>query len=98
MQALSRTTPKAPLCALTARTLAVRTLSTPPCTFSEAPSAGSKADHDLVDIEQVTGLDRLELLGQRHGVDVFNMGPLLIPKRGTIGGPTLVPAHVRDGS
>ena len=101
MQALSRTIAKAPLRALTARTIAVRTLSTSPRTFSEAaPSLfgeGSKSGHVPTDIEQATGLERLQLLGQLHGVDVFNMGPLVITKPGTIEEPTLVPAYVRTG-
>ena len=69
-----------------------------PSHISLASSAGSKASHVPADIEQATGLERLERLGRLHGVDVFNMGPLLIPKRDTIGGPTLVHAYVRDGS
>lgn len=102
MQALRRTVAKAPLRTLTPRTFAVRTLSTSSRTFSEAaPSLfgeGSKAGHVPTDIEQATGLERLQLLGQLHGVDVFNMGPLLITKPGTIEDPTLVPAYVRSGS
>jgi len=47
--------------------------------------------------EQSTGLERLQLLGQLHGVDVFNMGPLLITKPGTIEDLTLVHAYVRGG-
>ena len=100
MQALSRTIAKAPLRPLVSRTLTVRTLSTSPRTFSEAaPSLfgeGSKAGHVPTDIEQATGLERLQLIGQLHGVDVFNMGPLLITKPGTLADPTLVPAYVRD--
>jgi cytochrome c oxidase subunit 5b len=45
----------------------------------------------------VTGFKRLRLLGQLNGVDVFNIGPLLITKLGTIADPTLVPAYVRGG-
>jgi len=101
MQALSRTIAKAPLRALTARTLVVRTLSTSPRTFSEAaPSLfgeGAKSGHVPTDLEQATGLERLQLIGQLHAVDVFNMGPLLITKPGTIEDPTLVPAYVCGG-
>jgi len=61
------------------------------------PSAGSKADHVPADIEQATGLERLQPLGQLHGVDVENIGPLLITKPGIIEEPTLVPANIRDG-
>lgn len=101
MQALTRTIAKAPLRAFAARTLAVRTLSTSPRTFSEAsPSLfgeGAKAGHVPTDIEQATGIERLQLLGQLQGVDVFNMGPLHITKAGTLEDPTLVPAYVRGG-
>jgi cytochrome c oxidase subunit 5b len=101
MQALSRTIAKAPLRALTARTLAVRSLSTSPRTFSEAaPSLfgeGSKAGQISTDIEQATGLERLQLLGQLQSIDVFNTGPLHITKLGTVEDPTLVPAYVRNG-
>jgi len=58
----------------------------------------SEASHVVTDIEQTTGLERLQLPGQLHGVDVFNMGPLLITKPGTVEDPTLVPAYVRSGS
>ena len=63
-----------------------------------APSLfGSKAGHIPIDIEQATGLERLQLIGQLHGVDLFNMGPLLITKPGALADPTLVPACVRGG-
>ena len=58
----------------------------------------SKAGHVVTDIEQVTGLQHLQPFGQLHGVDVFNMGLLLITKPGTTKDPTLVPAYVRGGS
>jgi len=100
MQALSRTTVKAPLRALTRRAHALDLA--PPCAHFLRPphpsSAGSKFGHIPADIEQATGLECLQLLGRLHRVDVFNMGPVLITKPSTIGGPTLVPAYVRDGS
>ena len=40
---------------------------------------GSKAGHVPSDIEQATGLERLQLLGQLHRVDVFNTGPSTLP-------------------
>jgi len=96
MQALSRTTSKAPLphspCARSRphRTHFLR----PP----HPSSVGSKAGHVPVDIEPVTDLERLPLLGQLHRVDVFNMGPLFITEPGIIEDPTLVPDYVCDGS
>jgi cytochrome c oxidase subunit 5b len=80
----------------------VRSLQTSPRTFFEAaPSVfgeGSKASHNPTDVEQAIGLECLQLLGQLHGVDVFNMGPLLITKPGTVEDPTLVPPYALGGS
>ena len=69
-------------------------------TFSEAaPSLfdeGSKAGHIPTDSEQATGLERLQLTGQLHGVDVFNMDPPHY-QPGTLEDPTLDPVYVRGG-
>jgi hypothetical protein len=35
------------------------------------------------DLEQATGLERLEILGKMQGVDVFDMRPLDASRRGT---------------
>jgi cytochrome c oxidase subunit 5b len=39
------------------------------------------------DVEQATGLERLEILGKMEGVDVFDMRPLDASRRGTLGHP-----------
>jgi cytochrome c oxidase subunit 5b len=35
------------------------------------------------DLEQSTGLERLEILGKMQGVDVFDMSPLDASRKGT---------------
>ncbi len=35
------------------------------------------------DLEQATGLERLEILGKMQGVDIFDMRPLDASRRGT---------------
>jgi len=42
------------------------------------------------DIEQATGLERLEILGKMEGVDVFDMRPLDASRRGTLEDPIMV--------
>ncbi|KAL2157056.1 hypothetical protein VTH06DRAFT_7514 [Thermothelomyces fergusii] len=42
------------------------------------------------DLEQATGLERLEILGKMEGVDVFDMRPLDASRRGTLEDPILV--------
>ena len=42
------------------------------------------------DLEQSTGLERLEILGKMQGVDVFDMKPLDASRRGTLEDPILV--------
>ncbi|KAK4246052.1 cytochrome c oxidase subunit VB-domain-containing protein [Corynascus novoguineensis] len=60
-----------------------------------------KTDEDLIgpgaapgtvptDIEQATGLERLEILGKMEGVDVFDMRPLDASRRGTLEDPIMV--------
>jgi cytochrome c oxidase subunit 5b len=62
----------------------------PPTLYGE----GSKAGDIPTDFQQATGLERLQLLGQMDGVDVFNMGPLVMTKAGTTAEPTIVPSYV----
>jgi hypothetical protein len=61
-------------------------------------SEGPKAGHIPADIKEATGIEPLQLLGQRHGVDVFSMGLLLSTKPGTIEDSTLISAYVHSGS
>ncbi|KAI9658998.1 MAG: Cytochrome c oxidase subunit 4 [Bathelium mastoideum] len=42
------------------------------------------------DIEQATGLDRLEILGKMQGVDIFDMKPLDASRLGTLKDPIVV--------
>lgn len=42
------------------------------------------------DIEQATGLERLEILGKMQGVDVFDMKPLPSDRLGTLDDPIMV--------
>ncbi|KAG9239022.1 cytochrome c oxidase subunit VB [Amylocarpus encephaloides] len=42
------------------------------------------------DLEQATGLERLEILGKMQGVDVFDMKPLDSSRRGTMDNPIMV--------
>jgi cytochrome c oxidase subunit 5b len=35
------------------------------------------------DLEQATGLERLEILGKMQGIDIFDMTPLPSDRRGT---------------
>ncbi|KAL9605995.1 MAG: hypothetical protein Q9179_000840 [Wetmoreana sp. 5 TL-2023] len=60
-----------------------------------------KSDKDLLppgaapgtvptDLEQATGLERLEILGKMQGIDVFDMKPLDSSRRGTLDDPIIV--------
>ncbi|KKY19474.1 putative cytochrome c oxidase polypeptide iv [Diplodia seriata] len=42
------------------------------------------------DIEQATGLERLEILGKIQGVDIFDMKPLDSSRKGTLNDPIMV--------
>ncbi|KAF2138260.1 uncharacterized protein K452DRAFT_277284 [Aplosporella prunicola CBS 121167] len=42
------------------------------------------------DLEQATGLERLEILGKIQGVDVFDMKPLDSSRKGTLDNPIVV--------
>lgn len=98
LRVLRSTLPKAKPNALPKSNVA-RCLSTSPRAFSEPPPAlygeGAKAGAVPTDFQQATGLERLQLLGQMEGVDVFNTGPLIVSKLGTLEEPTLVPSYVR---
>jgi hypothetical protein len=54
---------------------------------SEADLVGPGAPPGTVptDLEQATGLERLEILGKMQGVDVFDMKPLDSSRKGTDG-------------
>ncbi|KAI9894103.1 MAG: Cytochrome c oxidase subunit 4 [Vezdaea aestivalis] len=42
------------------------------------------------DVEQATGIERLEILGKMQGVDVFDMRPLDASRLGTLKDPIIV--------
>lgn len=42
------------------------------------------------DLEQSTGVERLEILGKMEGVDIFDMKPLDASRKGTLKEPILV--------
>ncbi|GKT96040.1 cytochrome C oxidase subunit VB [Colletotrichum tofieldiae] len=48
---------------------------------------GAKPGTVPTDLEQSTGLERLEILGKMEGVDVFDMRPLDASRKGTIENP-----------
>jgi len=45
--------------------------------------------------EQATGIERFELLGDLHGVDVFDMAPLEMTRMGTLDDPISIYTLVR---
>jgi cytochrome c oxidase subunit 5b len=57
---------------------------------------GAKPGTVPTDIEQATGLERLQLLGDLEGINVFDDSPLDSSRIGTKANPVLVPSFVRD--
>ncbi|KOS20938.1 Cytochrome c oxidase subunit 4 [Escovopsis weberi] len=51
---------------------------------------GAQAGTVPTDLEQATGLERLEILGKMEGQDIFDMRPLDASRRGTMQDPILV--------
>lgn len=45
---------------------------------------GAKSGTVPSDIEQATGLERLELVGKMQGIDIFDMRPLDASRKGTL--------------
>ena len=45
---------------------------------------GAKAGTVPSDIEQATGLERLELVGKMQGIDIFDIRPLDASRKGTL--------------
>jgi hypothetical protein len=50
------------------------------------PSGGAAPGTMPTDIEQATGLERLEILGKMQGVDIFDLSPLDASRKGTYTG------------
>jgi cytochrome c oxidase subunit 5b len=48
------------------------------------------------DLEQATGLERLEILGKMQGVDVFDMKPLDSSRKGTKNSTLILNLYIRD--
>lgn len=54
---------------------------------------GAKEGTIPTDLEQATGLERLELLGKLEGIDVFDTKPLDASRRGTMKDPIMVDSY-----
>lgn len=54
---------------------------------------GGKPQSVPTDLEQATGLERLELLGKLKGVEVFDNSPLDASRRGTMKDPVYVDSY-----
>lgn len=73
-----------------------RTISTTSCLRSEVDvpqllGPGAKPGTVPTDLEQSTGLERLQVLGKMEGIDVFTREPDW-SKRGTMKDPVMVPS------
>jgi cytochrome c oxidase subunit 5b len=66
----------------------------PPQLFGEGGKAGSVP----TDVEQATGLERLQLLGELEGIKVFDDAPLDSSRIGTKANPILVQSYVSTES
>ena len=52
-------------------------------TMEDLLPPGAKPGTVPTDLEQATGLERLELLGKMQGIDIFDMKPLDSSRKGT---------------
>ena len=83
------------------RQWASRTLSTTFSVSSGGPPSpklygpGAKPGTVPTDLDQATGLERLQLLGETQGINVFDEEPLDSSRIGTKANPVLVPSYVR---
>ena len=78
-----------------ARLAAVRAISSTPARRSEHPTPeiygeGAKAGQIPTDVNQSTGLERLQVLGAIEGVEVFDLKPLDSSRIGTLADPIKV--------
>ncbi|ABN65770.2 Cytochrome c oxidase polypeptide IV, mitochondrial precursor [Scheffersomyces stipitis CBS 6054] len=55
---------------------------------------GAKAGTIPTDLDQATGLERLEILGKREGIDVFDLENPIYEGKGTFEDPLLVPTYI----
>jgi cytochrome c oxidase subunit 5b len=69
--------------------------------MDRSPATEIKTEADLIppgaargtvptDLEQATGLERLEILGKMQGIDIFDMSPLPSDRLGTFEDPIVV--------
>jgi len=78
----------------------IRTLSSTVRVLSGGPpqpqlyGEGAKPGTVPTDVEQATGLERLQLLGDIEGINVFDDSPLDSSHLGTKANPVLVPSYV----
>ncbi|KAL9714090.1 Cytochrome c oxidase subunit 4 [Leucoagaricus gongylophorus] len=81
------------------RQWASRTLSTTFSVSSGGPPSpklygpGAKPGTVPTDLDQATGLERLQLLGETQGINVFDEEPLDSSRIGTKANPVLVPSY-----
>lgn len=54
---------------------------------------GAKEGEVPTDLEQATGLERLELLGKLEGIEVFDLKPLDSSRKGTMENPIIVESY-----
>lgn len=90
-----------PLVARSSRANAIRAFSTTPRAASDGPpppqliGPGGKPGEVPSDYDQLTGLARLQLLGDMQGIKIFDDGPLDSSRIGTKANPVLVQSYVR---
>ncbi|ROV90094.1 hypothetical protein VMCG_09773 [Cytospora schulzeri] len=59
-------------------------------TIDDLMGPGAKPGTVPTDLEQATGIERLEILGKMEGVDIFDMRPLDASRKGTMKDPIMV--------
>ncbi|KAH7140848.1 cytochrome c oxidase subunit VB-domain-containing protein [Dactylonectria macrodidyma] len=84
-----RDAPKAPAAAAETKVGSYKTLKEVK-TDADLFGPGAKPGTVPTDLEQSTGLERLEILGKMEGVDIFDMRPLDASRLGTMESPILV--------
>ena len=90
-----------PFVARSSRVNAARAFSTTPRMASDGPpppqliGPGGKPGEVPSDYDQLTGLARLQLLGEMQGIKIFDDSPLDSSRLGTKADPILVQSYVR---
>lgn len=83
--------------------MAVRALSTTPARFSDAPGPqvygpGAGVGEVPTDENQATGIERLQVLAEKEGIDLFDFKPLDSSRIGTLADPIKVLSWVCHSS